>query len=561
MSDMTVYASRLGSKLDGAMLSPPRSPDTKINPNTPGSRQWLQGISEGSVPVWDGREEYYKAPFDSDQGINGAEWGRSYMSSMSWDDQMIIQSEQTIPSGLDVNYPYSMRPQSSIQPPLSVVTSESLLDEDREVQGEETDLLSPISVEGGEVSKTAAELRAEKRKMKRFRLTHNQTRFLMSEYARQAHPDAAQRERLSREIPGLSPRQVQVWFQNRRAKLKRLTADDQESMLKSRALPLSFDTTQVLHNAYEASTHTNPSGPSSSFHPSRYEYGTRRPLSTGGFRSAGEATGITSPASLSLSFGDLYLTSGSMSASEIVSPISPTSESSLFFTPPVSHGTSPRMQASSGRMRPASLALPSRTLQSQVAVQQGNDAFDPTGLRHDGQSQQHVQQDFSMGGNIPLGVHATQNISRSADPRVAYIADSHGELQLDPRNGIHNHGLYSPAYFSDTAEYPRRASESDMREGQQHTAPLRPLRSAPLAVPPDFPAIPGFSTSEAGPPAFPSYGPISPLNHPWESAQMILPCHNDHAPTLWDQANLYPSESYRSERDDSTPTREAFEER
>ncbi|KAI4200101.1 MAG: hypothetical protein LQ350_004140 [Teloschistes chrysophthalmus] len=64
-------------------------------------------------------------------------------------------------------------------------------------------------------SKTAAEIRAEKRKMKRFRLTHNQTRFLMSEFARQAHPDAAQRERLSQEIPGLSPRQVQVWFQNR----------------------------------------------------------------------------------------------------------------------------------------------------------------------------------------------------------------------------------------------------------------------------------------------------------------------------------------------------------
>jgi len=79
---------------------------------------------------------------------------------------------------------------------------------------------------------SAAELRAQKRKMKRFRwarstlplgmhtngslsLTHNQTRFLMSEFARQAHPDAAHRERLAREIPGLSPRQVQVWFQNR----------------------------------------------------------------------------------------------------------------------------------------------------------------------------------------------------------------------------------------------------------------------------------------------------------------------------------------------------------
>lgn len=51
-------------------------------------------------------------------------------------------------------------------------------------------------------------------------LTHNQTRFLMSEFTRQAHPDAAHRERLSREIPGLTPRQVQVWFQNRYAPAK-----------------------------------------------------------------------------------------------------------------------------------------------------------------------------------------------------------------------------------------------------------------------------------------------------------------------------------------------------
>ncbi|WEW59374.1 hypothetical protein PRK78_004845 [Emydomyces testavorans] len=87
-------------------------------------------------------------------------------------------------------------------------------------------------------------------KMKRFRLTHNQTRYLMSEFIRQAHPDAAHRERLSREIPGLSPRQVQVWFQNRRAKLKRLSTDDRERILKSRAVPDGFDMVKALHWPY-----------------------------------------------------------------------------------------------------------------------------------------------------------------------------------------------------------------------------------------------------------------------------------------------------------------------
>ncbi|CAD6566356.1 MAG: hypothetical protein ASARMPREDX12_008199 [Alectoria sarmentosa] len=65
-------------------------------------------------------------------------------------------------------------------------------------------------VNEAEAVKPSSEQLAEKRQMKRFRLTHAQTRYLMSEFSRQAHPDAAQRERLSRDIPGLSPRQVQA---------------------------------------------------------------------------------------------------------------------------------------------------------------------------------------------------------------------------------------------------------------------------------------------------------------------------------------------------------------
>lgn len=109
-------------------------------------------------------------------------------------------------------------PVSRLTPPSP---HDGLNGEEVKVQGDEIitedkdDIIEEPLKEEEKPAMTAAEIRAQKRKMKRFRLTHNQTRFLMSEFARQAHPDAAHRERLAREIPGLSPRQVQVWFQNR----------------------------------------------------------------------------------------------------------------------------------------------------------------------------------------------------------------------------------------------------------------------------------------------------------------------------------------------------------
>ncbi|KAL8715068.1 MAG: hypothetical protein Q9220_001025 [cf. Caloplaca sp. 1 TL-2023] len=200
-----------------------------------------------------------------------------------------------------------------------------------------------------EASKTAAERRAEKRRMKRFRLSHNQTRFLMSEFARQAHPDAAQRERLSREIPGLSPRQVQVWFQNRRAKLKRLTIDDQESMLKSRALPHGFDPTQALHYTFDPPAPSDHGESSAFYYPIPYDNDpTRSGLSGRSNSSTGESE-ILSPTSLPASFRAINLVPDPTCISENLSPVSPSSESPRFLTPSISQGASPRFINSSMR--------------------------------------------------------------------------------------------------------------------------------------------------------------------------------------------------------------------
>lgn len=173
---------------------------------------------------------------------------------------------------------------------------------------------------------TAAERTAQRRKMKRFRLTHQQTRFLMSEFAKQPHPDAAHRERLSREIPGLSPRQVQVWFQNRRAKIKRLTADDRDRMIKMRAVPDDFDNVQALHSPYGAvHTLSTPMGSPADFSASPYAEHMMRPLMVDVRRGDGSDDHL-SPTGLSPAFGNIgFNPSGNMGNSDLLSPISPAS--------------------------------------------------------------------------------------------------------------------------------------------------------------------------------------------------------------------------------------------
>lgn len=177
---------------------------------------------------------------------------------------------------------------------------------------------------------TAAERRAERRKMKRFRLTHQQTRFLMSEFAKQAHPDAAHRERLSREIPGLSPRQVQVWFQNRRAKIKRLTADDRERMMKMRAVPDDFDNVQALHSPYGAVHGIGTPMQSPVDYVPNYPDHMIRPLMVDTMRRH-EHDEHMSPAGMSPAYGHVGFTPGSsIGTPDVLSPLSITSSDRYF---------------------------------------------------------------------------------------------------------------------------------------------------------------------------------------------------------------------------------------
>ncbi|KAL7797669.1 hypothetical protein V8C37DRAFT_285165 [Trichoderma ceciliae] len=185
---------------------------------------------------------------------------------------------------------------------------------DEEMAEEETDSLL----------QTTAERVAARRKMKRFRLTHQQTRFLTSEFAKQPHPDAAHRERLSREIPGLSPRQVQVWFQNRRAKIKRLNADDRDRMIKMRAVPDDFDNVQALHSPYGA-VHGMPMplAPPVEFAHAPYPSNPiMRPLMVDVRRQDGPDH--LSPTGLTPSFGSIgFHPPSAVNTSGVMSPISP----------------------------------------------------------------------------------------------------------------------------------------------------------------------------------------------------------------------------------------------
>jgi hypothetical protein len=221
-------------------LSPPSSPRMSAYSTTPADNEWhssdiksldtTSAHSEGDMallqaevnghnydlkrPLLRTHKSFPYATLDGKHHSNGADSpSRDRISMSNLDD---LDSNEIPAVTFGGSAPAS--PVSRLTPPSPHDVSNG---EDVKVQGDEIiteerdDMIDDTLEDKEKPPMTAAEIRAQKRKMKRFRLTHNQTRFLMSEFARQAHPDAAHRERLAREIPGLSPRQVQVWFQNR----------------------------------------------------------------------------------------------------------------------------------------------------------------------------------------------------------------------------------------------------------------------------------------------------------------------------------------------------------
>ena len=136
----------------------------------------------------------------------------------------------------------------------------------------------------------------------------------------------------------------------RRAKLKRLTTDDRERIMKSRALPEDFDMSHALQSPFgtgssqsfasssQTSTLTSPVYPS-------YEGALSRPLKVGGLRRNSEDESAISPISVSSNFRQIFTPPASVTASENLSPVSPPNDRAPLMAPSYSQASSrtPRM--------------------------------------------------------------------------------------------------------------------------------------------------------------------------------------------------------------------------
>ncbi|KAJ5161456.1 hypothetical protein N7492_006848 [Penicillium capsulatum] len=365
----------------------------------------------------------------------------------------------------------------------------SQLDLDAKDEPDQESTISP-SDERSEVAAGDANHRSPsldmKKKMKRFRLTHNQTRFLMSEFTRQAHPDAAHRERLSREIPGLTPRQVQVWFQNRRAKLKRLTTNDRERVLKSRALPDDFDTTKVLRTPFECrSASQTPFASPQDYGLSNPDFVALRGLRTDGFHRANEDDYSVSPMTSASTAGP-YISSAGQGRNDGLPP-----SGAIFNRPAAS----------------VSMSDLHRTIRSDYPITRSSSLSDTTSQPPSFHPSIPVSNRFASSSNqaglafarqaMGFGAHASGMVtpyeqhpsfegSVSPDSQDASIPYNMGSLGSQPQGYQSHLAMSTPKDCHGLGVSPQVPA---------HAQPISTMQSLPVSTAPDYRPYPYVSTS------------------------------------------------------------------
>ncbi|RYC63452.1 hypothetical protein CHU98_g2738 [Xylaria longipes] len=257
-----------------------------------------------------------------------------------------------------------------------VVEDDEMIEGDGDVEGDGED-------EAQNQPQTAAERTAARRKMKRFRCGSSG-----AIVPRDSRPKSQAGSSLVPESVRTveRPAIIMVLTVYRRAKIKRMTADDRDRMIKMRAVPDDFDNVQALHSPYGA-VHAlgAPITPPVDFGSSSYTDHIIRPLLVDTMRRDNDDH--LSPTGLSPAFGSIGFTpSGTMGSSDILSPLSPSSNDRGYYS---SHLTSP-LGGSSRASNP-------------FARQNSLD----TGVQMHSQSRQHIRP------LQPLSLRETMSRSRS----------------------------------------------------------------------------------------------------------------------------------------------------
>ena len=347
---------------------------------------------------------------------------------------------------------------------------------------------------------------------------------------------------------------------SRRAKLKRLTADDQERMLKSRALPDGFNSTQALHYPHDTASHMNVETYPQFQHINHHSYDISRSTTTPRVNSISENTGIISPISVSSSMRQLYLNSDSGSASQNLSPVSPPSEHSHFYTAPPSQDTSPRACAPTARSNsfPMIYPIPIHPFsipgqEGLVRSRDGSSAFpsstaypSPLGkynsaapVRHrrprrsslNPQQRLNLNRSMVVRGGSSLGtLHSRQGIRLD-------MTNVQPEVWPNPNNFTE----YSPTDVSaatSIVSHPGYRSTNALTGTQDvHAQPTQCSQSAPLAAPPEFQSPQWHMSYQAAHfdvATGPTYGEGQQTNPVWLPDQVAQPYS-----TRPYQANVY----------------------